>query len=144
MNCFCVRICRESIALVKYSFRNQQKQFIWSPQLITTTLFFAVSIHICIHKNVTAECHITMDIPINIMTTTPMQITWPLPQVGRFSHDLIVLSQKEKWTSSCETCVRIWLFTFCQFIFNESTCSGCKQTWCKKSYCMTRTSFFFK
>ncbi len=44
-----------------------------------------------------------------------------IPPVGRFSHGLITLRQKEMWTSSCETCVRVWLFTFCSVHANEST-----------------------
>ncbi len=29
---------------------------------------------------------------------------------------------KETWTYHCETCVKLWLFTFCSVHYNKSTC----------------------
>ncbi len=44
------------------------------------------------------------------------------PPVARFSDGLIVLRQKEMWTQTCLTCLRVWVFTFCSVHVNESTC----------------------
>ncbi len=71
-----------------------------------------------------------------------MQITWPWPPVGRFSHDLITLRQKERWTN-----IKLWnlcefdCLHFAQYISISPHGIDCKQTWCKRIYHMNRASW---
>ncbi len=70
-----------------------------------------------------------------------MQITWPWPSAGRFSHDLITLRQTEMWTWSCAIVWEFYCSHFTEYISMSPNDIHCKQTWCKKIYHMKRVSW---
>ncbi len=70
------------------------------------------------------------------MLSASILITWPWPPVGRFSHALITLRQKEMSIYSCQTYARLSCLHFAQYILICQHGINCKQTWSKKINCM--------